>query len=195
MSPILTGVIASGISGNLIQPFSIQGGYDALATVTVPSGGAASINISGIPSVYKHLQLRCISRNTSTGYLSTGALYLQFNNDTSTNYSFHSLRGDGSTASAYGQSSTGNNVIFVSGSTGSGSSNTDNYGVAVIDILDYSSSNKTKVVRAIAGQDANGSGMIDIDSGCWYNTEPITSVQFVSGTYAEDSQFALYGVR
>lgn len=195
MTPILTGIVASGISGHLTPPWSPEGGYDALATVTVPAGGAASVNFTGIPSEYKHLQVRCMTRNTSTGYLSTGALYVQFNGDTSNNYSFHMLYGDGTSAAAYGQSSSGNNVIYVSGSTGSGSSNTDTYGVAVIDILDYSSTSKTKVLRALAGQDTNGAGRIDLNSGCWYSTSPITSIQFVSGTYAEDSQFALYGVK
>ena len=196
MTPILTGIVASGISGHLTPPYSgPEGAYDALAVVTVPSGGATTVSFNGIPSGYKHLQIRSISRNTNTGYLGTGATYVQFNNDTSNNYSFHILYGDGTSAAAYGQSSSGNNLIYVSGSTGSGSSNTDIYGAAVMDILDYSSTNKTKVLRAIAGQDVNGAGRIDINSGCWYSTQPITSIQFVSGTYAEDSQFALYGVK
>ena len=189
--PIL-GIIASSFRSAGGGP---EGAYDALATVTVPSGGAASIEFAGIPTGYKHLQVRCMTRNTSTGYLSTGSLYVQFNGDTSNNYSFHILYGNGTSATAYGQSSSGNNLIYVSGSTGSGSSNTDIYGVAVIDILDYSSTSKTKVLRALSGQDTNGAGRIDLNSGCWYSTSPITSIQFVSGTYAEDSQFALYGVK
>jgi hypothetical protein len=53
MSPILTGVIASGISGHLTPPWSPEGAHDALATVTL-SASAASITFAGIPSGYKH---------------------------------------------------------------------------------------------------------------------------------------------
>lgn len=190
MSP-LPGILASAFQ----SASGPQGAFDALATITVPSGGAASISFTGIPSDYKHLQVRFISRNTNTGYLATGATYVQFNNDTSDSYSFHLLRGDGANASAYGQGSAGSNLMYVGGSTGSGSSNTLIYGTGIIDILDYSSTAKNKVIRAFAGTDTNGAGLLDVNSGCYFSTSPITSIQFVSGTYAQNSQFALYGVK
>ena len=57
MSPNL-GIIATSISGHLFT-FSLVGNYDALATVTVPSGGLSSITFAGIPTTgYSHLQIR-----------------------------------------------------------------------------------------------------------------------------------------
>ena len=38
MTPIIKGIVASGISGHLIPPYSPTGSYDALAVYTVPSG-------------------------------------------------------------------------------------------------------------------------------------------------------------
>jgi len=58
MSPIL-GIYASQITGHL-NPFTPTGSYDALASYTVPSGGASTITFAGIPTggQYTHLQLR-----------------------------------------------------------------------------------------------------------------------------------------
>jgi hypothetical protein len=54
MSPVL-GIIASsnqqGRGGGLV------GSYDALAAITVPSGGLSSISFAGIPTGYRQLQL------------------------------------------------------------------------------------------------------------------------------------------
>jgi hypothetical protein len=186
---------ASAASNSITALTPVDSGYDALATVIVPSGGITSIAFTGIPEGYKHLQIRYIARNSSTSYVTGGSVYMRFNNDTGNNYSFHILRGDGSSASAYGQSSTGNNVMYVNGNTGSGSSNTLNYGAAIIDILDYSSNAKNKVINVLGGEDNNGSGTMDLNSGAWYSTSPITSIQLVNGPFTVNSHFALYGVK
>ncbi len=89
MSPIL-GIWASQISGRLWEP---QGAYDALATVT-PSGSTGTITFAGIPSTYKHLQIRAIGRSDYAG--SNVQLAMRFNSDTAANYSTHNLIGVGS---------------------------------------------------------------------------------------------------
>ena len=95
MTPILTGIIASGISGHLTPPWSPEGAYDALATVTVGSTSLSSIVFSGIPTGYKHLQVRYIVKSARTGN-PLDELNLRFNGDTGTNYAQHALAGDGS---------------------------------------------------------------------------------------------------
>jgi hypothetical protein len=170
--------------------------YQSIATFAVGAGGSASINFTSIPQTYKHLQVRYIARNTSTGYVNGGATYMQFNGDTTVNYSFHDIRGDGTSATAYSQpASGGNNVMYVNGTAGSGSSNTLIYGVAIVDILDYTNTNKNKTIRVIGGQDTNGAGMIDLDSGAWYSTSAVTSIQIINGPFAQNSHFALYGIK
>ena len=93
MPSFLAGAIASGISGHLFNP---TGSFESIATTTVGSGGTSSIDFTSIPSTYQHLQLRIISRvsNADTG----DNIFLQFNGDTSSNYSWHYMEGDGSTA-------------------------------------------------------------------------------------------------
>lgn len=192
MSPIL-GIWASQISGHLWQP---AGAYDALATVTVPSGGAADITFAGIPTGYKHLQIRALAQ-TNRG-ASVDSLQFTFNSDTGSNYSWHTVQGDGSSASAlafatqtYARIGDGT----IGGATGSGGY----FGSGIIDILDYASTNKNKTIRGLTGVDLNGGGRVGLGSGLWQNSSTaISSISIApqGGTlFLQHSSFALYGIR
>ena len=87
--PIL-GIMASQISGHLWAP---EGAYDALSTVTL-STTTASIEFAGIPTGYKHLQVRGFAQCNRATY-GTDDIKLRFNGDSGSNYSYHALRGTG----------------------------------------------------------------------------------------------------
>jgi hypothetical protein len=183
MTPIL-GIIASSFR----SAAGPDGAYDALATVTVPSGGLASITFAGIPNTYKHLQIRAIARDSVTG-----SAKLTFNSDVASNYSAHALYGDGSSALASSLLSTyipiqRNSFIATAANTFSG---------IILDVLDYADVNKYKTTRSLAGWDANGTGVINFESGSWRSNAAINSITITSnGTaYQQYSQFTLYGVR
>ena len=187
--PIL-GIMASQISGHLWAP---EGAYDSLATVTVPSGGAASIDFVGIPSGYKHLQIRAITRDTDSGGFGLTTT-LRFNSDTGANYSWHWLYGTGSGSGAAnaGASATSTALGWTTGTAGTASS----YAAIVLDILDYADTNKYKTHRQLYGIDLNGSGGIWLSSGSWRNTAAITSITLnQQASFAQYSSFALYGVK
>ena len=183
MSPIL-GIYASQISGHLFAP---SGAYDSIATTTVGAGGASSITFSSIPSTYTHLQLRGT-------VLGTNAFFrVRFNSDTGSNYAWHEIYGDGSSAVAGAGSSATFGVIEAS-STGTAS----RPGGLVCDILDYASTNKNKTMRTLCGYDDNGSGRIHLVSSLWNNSSTaINSIQLVisAGTVDQYSSFALYGIK
>lgn len=179
--PIL-GIMASQISGHLWAP---DGAYDSLATVTVGSGGVASITFAGIPSTYKHLQIRAIAKASGTNFNPK----MQFNSDTGSNYSWHYIYGDGSNAVA----GAGATQAFIYNSIIS--TNANMYNGFVIDILDYANTSKFKTTRELSGQDRNGSGEIALWSGNWRSTSAVTSITFSNGTFDQYSQFALYGVK
>jgi len=185
MSPILTGIIASGISGNLTPPWSPEGGYDALATVTL-SATASSITFAGIPTGYKHLQIRSISYASNGSYLR-----MQFNGDTGSNYSWHLLGGNGS--SAY--TDVGTSDTSMAGPSQANSANI--FCGTITDVLDYANTNKYKTVRFLGGKDQNGSGGISLNSGSWRNTAGVNSITFFSSgvDFPAYTQFALYGVK
>jgi hypothetical protein len=192
--PIL-GIMASQISGKLWAP---AGAYDALATVTVPSGGAASVTFSGIPTGYKHLQVRYIVQ-TNRGTYGISEYALNFNGDTSSNYSYHELQGDGSGASGLGFA----NQTAIRGDGTIGTTTGGTFGAGVLDILDYANTNKYKTTRMLEGVDINGTiagygGRLALISGNWRNTNAITSMTFIpyTGTlFSQYSQFALYGIK
>lgn len=188
--PIL-GIIASAFR----SAAGPQGAYDSLATVTVPSGGVASVTFAGIPAGYKHLQIRGISRAIRSGQ-SGAELAVQINsNATNTNYRSHLLNGDGSVASAQSDQAFGGVFgLRVPGSTAL----TNNQGSFVIDILDYAATTKNKTVRILTGYDNNGSGYISLASGVFLNTAEVTTLSIIPA-YAtsidQHSTFSLYGVR
>lgn len=192
MQPNRTGVYASQISGHLWAP---NGAYDALATVTVGSGGASSIEFAGIPSGYKHLQIRSIARNTTSGGNLDYAF--RFNGDSSTsNYAWHRLFGDGATT--YGQWNTNPVGQAFIGITTQSTDTASIFGTAVTDILDYTSVTKNKTVRSFWGKDTNGGGLVGLASALWLNSSTAINQITVlpqSGSFAQYSQFSLFGVK
>ena len=196
MAPILAsrgGVSARafGFFGAAAAPL---GDYQAIMTATVDSGGASSITFSSIPSTYKHLQVRAIAR--STAIYSQTLLKVNFNSDTGTNYAFHYLRGTGSAAQA--TSSVSNNHIRLDNFP-EASQTASVYGAFVLDILDYTNTNKNKVTRALTGFDSNGDGVVALQSGLWMNTSAISTITidgtYDAGVFAQYSSFALYGIK
>ena len=172
--------------------------YESISTVTVGSGGQASVTFSSIPSTYKHLQIRAIMRDQRATFGNSGQLF-RFNSDTGSNYSWHNLQGDGSSASArnaINQASMSGNTSAASGAP------TNDFGAMVVDILDYADTNKYKTIRMLSGVDVNGTvasfgGVIELMSGSWRNTAAITSVTILPSVanIVQYSSFALYGIK
>lgn len=173
------------ITGLLDAPTPpVTNSYESIQTVTVGGGGASSISFTSIPSTYKHLQIRLLC-GASTG----ASVNHKFNSDaTATNYYYHRLQGTGSAVNA--AAGNLNRILDYAGLSST-------FTVGVIDILDYTNTSKNKTVRALAGNDANGSGQINLTSGLWSNTAAITSIDLLpdAGTWVQYSSFALYGIK
>ena len=180
MSPIL-GIIASQDYVR-IPPNS----YESIATVTVGSGGTSAVTFTSIPATYTHLQVRALGKDASI----YGAIFMRFNNDTASNYSRHGLYGDGSSPAAFGASGAPYmNLLSTPVSSGG-------FGVGVIDVLDYTNTNKYKTIRSLNGWDNNGSGLVMLVSGNWRDTSAISRIDILSdSTIGEYSSFALYGIK
>jgi hypothetical protein len=173
---------------------SMYNGMTALATVNVGSGGLSTIQFNSIPSGYNHLQIRAISRGTNAA--ANDASIMQFNGDTGSNYyTYHQIFGDGSSAAA-NSGGTGSSIAYIFGSAGSALANS--FAGSILDILDYSNTNKNKTVRNLEGFDVNGSGgYIVFRSGLWINTAAISSITLTpqASSFAQYSSFTLYGVK
>lgn len=190
MSPMLASF--GGLAGFGMLP---GGAMESIATITVGSGGASSVLLDDIPGSYQHLQLRAIARSASSGIT---YFAIRFNGDTGTNYTRHALTGDGSAAAAQGGtgSSSANIVNTIGVIPGSGQT-ASVFGAQVVDILDYASTSKNKVMRSFGGYDANGSGYVALTSSVWLNTAAITSVtvHFGGDTLGQYTTVGLYGLR
>lgn len=184
MTPLLTGVFASQISGHLTPAFSPTGSYDAITSYTVPSGGVSTVTFSGIPSGYKNLQLRITAASGSN----QTAFRMTINGDTTdSNYRYHLMGGDGATTT---QTSNGRNMGVLRNNT--------YFSGVVLDLVDYNSNNKYKTFRTLSGVDQSSAGFIAFSSNLWMNLNPVTSIQLqeYSGTnFLENSKFSLYGVK
>ena len=160
--------------------------YESISTVTVGSGGQSSVLFSSIPSTYKHLQIRALAQSGGSGFMTMRA-----NGDSANNYDAHELYGNGSSAGAAAFVTRSSLVIdFVPSVT--------NFGGFIVDILDYTSTNKNKTIRCLCGFDANGSGNLGLVSGLWRNSgSAITSLELFpqAGVIAQYSSFALYGIK
>lgn len=160
--------------------------FTPIQTYTVGFGGTSSLTFSSIPQTYTHLQLRLF---TIVGSAGSGA-YTYINGDTTqANYREHVLYGNGSAASA-GSYQNSYMPQFDGGSTTSP-------GAFIINVLDYTNTNKYKTLHGMGGYDGNGSGYIAHESLLWMNTAAITSLQFspVGTTWSQYAKISLYGIK
>ena len=183
--PIL-GITASSKLG-------VTGAFESIATAT-GTGSSGTITFSSIPSTYQHLQIRINARCLNTG-TAANQVRIQFNSDTGSNYARHSLYGDGSTVTAAGNASQ-TSILCPLAITQNGTTANIHSGL-IMDIHDYISSTKNKTLRIFNGQDLNGSGHVNLNSGLWMSTNTINSITIFlpSDNFTTSSTFALYGIR
>jgi len=185
--------VSTLLSGSLSTPSAkgtfVPDYYESISTVTVGATSVANIEFTSIPATYTHLQIRFIFTVTN-GSTPTS---MQFNSDTASNYSRHSLRADGSSFTAGGNATQSDMDIFgyLLGSS------TTNPTAGIVDILDYANTNKYKTVKTLAGCEQAGSGgEINFTSNNWRSASAITSIKmFTDFNFKQYSSFALYGIK
>lgn len=191
MSPLtelITGAKAYGWGS-----FALSTSFESISTITVGSGGTTNAEFTSIPTTYKHLQVRASIRTTRDQQNSL-FYYINGNNSTSV-YTSHYMSTDGSTISSTGLGF--NNYQGLCGVM-PGTNVSNNFGTAVFDILDYTNTGKNKTIRYYTGWDGNGSGWVQYGSNLFASTSAITSIRFSFPEYgiiAENSRFALYGIK
>ena len=173
--------------------------YESIATA-VGTGSSGTITFSSIPATYTHLQLRWIAQDTRATYADDD-FNLRFNGDSSANYSWHNIYGNGASYNVYVGSSA--NLIVCRNGSGSTAISTT-MGVGIIDILDYASTSKNKTTRFIGGDDVNGTvagygGNAVFGSGQWLNSSTaINSISITNGqliNWTTLTSISLYGIK
>jgi ribosomal protein L21E len=176
------------------------GFYESIASAVVDASSQSTIIFDNLPQNYTHLQLRITARSNRDYNGNSGdVVYIQINNSISPTAT-HWLYGQGGSVI-----STTNNpylTLITDVSGGSTYTHPSNFGVGIVDILDYSNTNKNTTMRAFSGFDTNGGpnngdlGASLISSNFYNTTAAVTKLTLgCLSTFQQHSSFALYGIR
>lgn len=156
------------------------GTYSLISNILVTSA-ISSITFTAIPSTFTDLivTMNAIATTNFTG------TRIVINSDTSTNYSFLALKGDGTSVTSNRTGTTGN-LDFGLINT-SRSMNTFVFN-------DYSNITTFKPMLQFGGPPAN---RVEVAVATWRSTSAISSIQIVqpADTFAANSYFRLYGIQ
>jgi hypothetical protein len=163
--------------------------YTPIATQTLASA-TTTVTFSSIASTYTDLRLVMSARSTTNTFTAPA---FQFNSDTSTNYSWTGLFGDGGAAVSYRATSD----ILISGEQIPRSGNAANmFGLITLDVFNYAN---TTTFKSVIVKNSNlGTGAVAyVGAGLWRATPAaITSITVLSGnSMAIGSTFTLYGIK
>ena len=168
--------------------------YEAIATVTVGSGGTSTITFTSIPQTYTELVVKGSTR------LSAGdagvQLVARFNGSTS-GYSRRSLEGNGASAS----SNSGSSETYMRFAYAEESTNTANtFNNFELYIPNYTSSNNKSTSSDNVTENNGTTAYSALHAGLWSNTSAITSISIfdISSTQANFVQYStatLYGIK
>jgi hypothetical protein len=163
-----------------------------IASVTVGSGGASSIDFTSIPSTYTDLVLKYSLRGSGTAVNQT--CYVQFNNDTGANYSSKYLYGDGSTANSASSSS----YTFI-GSANDGGSTASTFNNGEFYIPNYAGSTQKSLSVDIVRENnaASTYATTTLYADLWTGTAAISSFKLyiLAGNFVQYSSATLYGIK
>lgn len=157
--------------------------YTPIATYTA-SGSPAGYTFSSIPSTYTDLVLiSSVKTNTANSNL-----WVRFNSDSGSNYSYTFMSGSGSAASS-GRYSNQTEI----GLDNYGYPTTTNFNVNILQVNNYGNSSTYKTTLSRGNNADNGTSAV---VGLWRNTAAITSIYVATAnTLATGSIFTLYGIK
>lgn len=158
--------------------------YNCIATTTL-STATASVTFSSISGTYTDLIL-IISGASSNDT----QVQLQFNGDTSTNYSSNTFYGDGTSR---GGVRSGGQTQGTIGGIASGEPS-----VNIIQIMNYSNTTTKKGVLGKYVNINSGYGEVGLRVVLWSSTSAITSIKVMmpsTYTYSSGCVFTLYGIK
>jgi len=169
--------------------------YEAIATVTVGSGGAANIEFTSIPATYKDLCiLTSLRSNRATVVYDTGRI--RFNSDSGNNYTAsRRLYGDGSSAFSDAPAITNSGIFEMPTASGATAST---FGNIQIYIPNYTSGNYKSFSNDGVSENNSATSFATLIAGLWNSTSAITSITltpFAGTLWSEYSTATLYGIK
>lgn len=167
--------------------------YEPIATTTLGSA-ASNITFSSIPGTYTDLRLIVTARCEAAGVNAQG-MYLQYNNDTATNYSNNQILGNGTSAIA---DFSNNNSIIQCGDLPAGNISSSIFSLTTIDIFSYAGSTFKTCLTTNSADMNTGTTASRVWRlvGLWRSTSAITSIKiYPSGSnFSIGTTATLYGI-
>jgi hypothetical protein len=195
---------SSFLAGNdQFIPFAPSGAYDSIATAT-GTGSNTYVEFTSIPSTYTHLQIRISGQPNNPAGGGGTSVAMRINSDTGSNYNGHVLAGNGTNAvGGYFGVDTILPVASIPQGGGASGGTQYMYNAAVIDILDYTNTNKYTTIRALSGWDKNNISLgtdIRLVGGLWLNTSAVNTIRLYANdglnlSWYTGSTIALYGIK
>jgi len=168
--------------------------YQAIATTTVGSGGAANIEFTSIPGTYTDLYILYSLRSNNASVFDN--IIFTVNNSTST-YNERLLYGDGSSAaSAIPGGGRTSNIQFLYTNGANATSNT--FANGSIYIPNYAGSTYKSISFDSVTENNATSAIAALNAGIWSTTSAITSIKLTgnnSTNFVQYSTATLYGIK
>jgi hypothetical protein len=161
-----------------------------IASVTVSSGGASTIDFTSIPATYTDLVIKASVRSTRN--YGWDAMRLRFNGS-SADYSDRIFAGDGASPFTFNNSFPG--YIFI-GDINDAATTSNTFNNTELYIPNYASNNN-KSLSVDSVEENNGTtAQANFIGGFWANTSAITSIALSLniGNFVENSTAVLYGI-
>lgn len=168
--------------------------YVAIASTSVPSGGASNIEFTSIPDTYTDLVIRWSLRSTEAGNFTDQGFRVTFNNSTS-GYSNHLLFGNLTTPGSASNSNTAD-LRWVYGNAAN--STADTFSVGEMYITNYTASRAKSISSDSVTENNNDNNTVRaFTAGYWDNTSAITSIKLATatGSWVQHSSATLYGIK
>lgn len=185
------GTVSSSLVLGPVPIIPTVGSYHHIETLTA-STNQSTFDFVSIPNTYKHLQLRTYLRGTRTD--ASDFLGIRLNNSSSTYYR-HSIqsRGAGTPPGVLMDSAT---YGYIPEAVLSGSSSSNNFGVCVIDVLDYTSTVTHKSILSLSGLNEPALAQsAATTSVLWPSASVVNRVTLICyAQFASGSTVSLYGI-
>jgi len=157
--------------------------YTLISSVTVGSGGAASIDFTSIPATYTDLVIKVSARSDYASVNDAVAMKL---NGSTANMTTKQLYGTGSAAGS------GSDTINKAGYSAGANDTSNVFGNVEFYIPNYASSNY-KSSSGDGVNEYNGTGaFLELNANLWSNTAAITSISLYSPNGGGSVKFVQY---
>ena len=164
--------------------------FTKIASVSVGSGGAATMDFTSIPATFTDLCVKLSGRSARSAQ-QVDNLFITFNSNT-TGYTMKALSGNGGSASSVGYS-----LRYASFSVDAAGSTASTFSSHEIYIPNYASANYKSYSADSVSENNATSAQSDLVAGLWSNTAAITSISLLPevSTWVQYSTATLYGIK